>query len=62
MTRQLQGPKTKENSCFTNKMHRVMSEYKHHTLHSGSKHGKTVRNRNQAIAIALHEARNHCNR
>ncbi|WP_407050115.1 DUF6496 domain-containing protein [Methyloraptor flagellatus] len=33
---------------------RVMHEYKHHELKSGS--GKTVKNPKQAIAIALHEA------
>lgn len=40
-----------------NKIHKVMNEFKHHTLHSGSKHGPIVRNRKQAIAIALSEAR-----
>jgi len=33
-----------------------MHKFKHGTLHSGSKHGPKVRNRRQAIAIALHEA------
>ena len=33
---------------------RVMHEYKHHELKSGS--GKMVKNPKQAIAIALHEA------
>jgi hypothetical protein len=31
----------------------VMSEFKHHRLHSGSKHGKIVRSHAQAVAIAL---------
>ena len=34
----------------------VMSEYKEGTLHSGGS-GKVVKNRKQAIAIALSEAR-----
>ena len=35
----------------------VMHEFKHGELHSGSKHGPVVRNRKQAIAIALSEQR-----
>lgn len=38
------------------KVHAVMSEYKHGSLHSGGSK-KIVTNRNQAIAIALSEAR-----
>ena len=37
------------------KIHRVMSEYKDKTLHSG-KGGPVVKSRKQAIAIALSEA------
>lgn len=37
------------------KIHAVMSEFKRGTLHSGS--GGIVRNRSQAVAIALSEAR-----
>lgn len=37
-----------------NKVHTVMSEYKRGTLHSGG--GGKVKNRKQAIAIALSEA------
>jgi hypothetical protein len=33
---------------------RVMHEYKHGELETGT--GKTVKSRNQAVAIALHEA------
>lgn len=33
-----------------------MSKFKHHQLHSGSKHGPLVTNRKQAVAISLHEA------
>ena len=33
----------------------TLHEYKHGTLHSGSKHGPVVKSRAQAIAIALHE-------
>lgn len=39
------------------KIERVMKEYKHGELHSGSKSGPKVKNRKQAIAIALSEAR-----
>ena len=37
------------------KVHKVMSEYKHGSLKSGS--GGKVKNRKQAVAIALSEAR-----
>jgi len=37
------------------KIHKVMSEKKHGTLKSGS--GKKVKSRQQAVAIALNEAR-----
>jgi len=39
------------------KVHTVMSEYKRGALRSGSKHGPPVKNRRQAVAIALSEAR-----
>lgn len=39
------------------KIHKVMHEFKHHTLHSGSKKGPKVTSRKQAVAIALSEAR-----
>jgi hypothetical protein len=39
------------------KVGKVMSEYKHGELHSGSKTGPAVKSRKQAIAIALSEAR-----
>jgi len=39
------------------KIGKVMEEYKHGELHSGSKKGPKVKNRKQAIAIALSEAR-----
>lgn len=38
------------------KVAKVMHEWKAGTLHSGSKKGPVVRNRKQAIAIALSEA------
>ena len=34
-----------------------MHEFKHGTLHSGSKHGPVVKSRKQAIAIGMSEAR-----
>lgn len=39
------------------KVRQVMHEYKVGALHGGSKKGPVVRNRRQAIAIALSEAR-----
>lgn len=39
------------------KVEKVMHEYKEGELHSGSKKGPMVKNRKQAIAIALSEAR-----
>ena len=36
---------------------KVMHEFKAGTLHSGSKKGPVVKNRKQAIAIALSEAK-----
>jgi hypothetical protein len=38
------------------KMHKVMGEFKRGKLHSGSKKGPLVKNRKQAIAIAMSEA------
>lgn len=40
----------------TDKVGKVMKEYKEGTLHSGSKKGPVVTNKKQAIAIALSEA------
>jgi len=39
------------------KIHKVMHEFKHGELHSGSKKGPMVTSRKQAVAIALSEAR-----
>lgn len=39
------------------KVEKVMHEFKHGELHSGSKKGPPVASRKQAIAIALSEAR-----
>lgn len=39
------------------KVSKVMREYKAGKLHSGSKRGKRVTNRKQAVAIALSEGR-----
>jgi Family of unknown function (DUF6496) len=39
------------------KMKKVMDEFKGKQLHSGSKEGPVVKNRKQAIAIGLSEAR-----
>jgi hypothetical protein len=48
---------TKKSTKSSGKMHKVMSEYKHGTLHSGSKSGPKVKSRKQAIAIGLSEKR-----
>ena len=47
------GRKTKAQK----KVGRVMHEYKHGKLHTGSKTGRKVKSRKQAIAIGLSEAR-----
>jgi len=39
------------------KVAKVMHEFKHGTLHSGSKKGPRVKSRKQAIAIGLSEQR-----
>lgn len=39
------------------KVEKVMHEWKHGTLHSGSKKGPKVTSRRQAIAIAMSEQR-----
>lgn len=39
------------------KIHKVMHEFKHGELHSGSKHGPKVESRKQAVAIAISEAK-----
>lgn len=38
------------------KVKKVMHEFKHGTLHSGSKSGPKVTSRRQAVAIAMSEA------
>jgi hypothetical protein len=43
-------------STGKNKVKKVMEEFKHGELHSGSKHGPKVTNPKQGIAIALSEA------
>ena len=47
-------PKAKKKSS---KVEKVLHEYKEGELHSGSKKGPMVKNRKQAVAIALSEAR-----
>ena len=48
-------PKKSSDSTGKKKIHKVMREYKEGDLKSST--GKTVRNRKQAIAIGLSEAR-----
>lgn len=50
------APKAKK-MAGKGKVEKVMHEYKHKELHSGSKKGPLVHNPKQAIAIALSEAR-----
>ena len=38
------------------KIKKVMHEFKHGELHSGSKHGPMVMDRKQAVAIAMSES------
>jgi hypothetical protein len=47
----------KESKKAQEKIKKVMGEYKHGELHSGSKKGPKVSSEKQAIAIALSEAR-----
>ena len=47
----------KKESKGEKKVHKVMKEYSEGKLHSGSKKGPEVKNRKQAIAIGLSEAR-----
>ena len=44
------------NKMNYSKVGKVMHEFKAGTLHSGSKKGKKVTNKSQAIAIAMSEA------
>ena len=39
------------------KVEKTMHEFKHGTLHSGSKSGPKVKSRRQAVAIALNQER-----
>ena len=48
--------KPKKESASRKKVHRVMTEFADGKLHSGSRTGPKVKNRKQAIAIALSEA------
>lgn len=41
----------------SDKVRQVMHEFKHGELRSGSKRGPRVKNRRQAIAIAMNQAR-----
>lgn len=49
--------KTPKGDKAHKKITKVMREYKHGELHSGSKKGPKVKSRRQAIAIALSEGR-----
>jgi len=42
---------------FRGKVEKVMHEFKENNLHSGSKKGPKVKNKKQAVAIALNQAR-----
>lgn len=47
----------KESMKAQNKIGKVMGEFKHGKLHSGSKKGPLVTNPKQAVAISMSEAR-----
>lgn len=49
--------KTPKGEKAEKKVTKVMKEWKHGKLHSGSKKGPVVKNRRQAVAIALSESR-----
>lgn len=53
----MSGAHTYHEKKAKGKVHKVMHEFKHGTLHSGSKKGPKVTSRVQAIAIALSEQR-----
>lgn len=46
----------KAKSAKQEKVKKIMHEFKHGELHSGSKHGPLVKSRTQAVAIAMSEA------
>lgn len=46
----------KKKEISEKKMGKVMREFKHHDLHSGSDKGPKVKSRDQAIAIGMSEA------
>lgn len=50
------GTKPKTKAAKQAKVHKVMHEFKHGTLHSGSKTGPKVKSRDQAIAIAMSQS------
>jgi hypothetical protein len=50
-------PKNPKTKYAKHKTEKVMHEWKEGKLHSGSKKGPIVKNRRQAIAIALSESR-----
>jgi len=54
--------KTKSKKQAQEKIAKVMREFKHGQLHSGSKTGPLVKDRTQAIAIALSESRKKVNK
>ena len=49
--------KAKSEALKKGKIEKVMHEFKKGVLHSGSKHGPEVKSRDQALAIAMSEAR-----
>jgi hypothetical protein len=50
-------PKKAKKPAFSAKVGKTMGEFKAGTLHSGSKTGPAVQSRNQAVAIALNQAK-----
>jgi hypothetical protein len=57
LIKKLHHSKKSQPKAGSSKVHKVMEEFEHKTLHSGSKKGPVVRNKKQAVAIALSESR-----
>ena len=57
MAKKIKVTKVRKPAVKKGKIEKVMHEFKHRELHSGSKKGPKVKSRKQAVAIAISEAR-----
>ena len=57
MAKKIIVTKVKKPTVKKGKIEKVLHEFKHGELHSGSKKGPKVTNRKQAVAIAISESR-----